>query len=249
MNWSKWEKSLVGKSATATSRGLTQYHACGTILENNGNLSLCVQSTLSLLLPSLPPCIPPPVFYLSISLESGSSLSLSHILFYSLCLSSDMLLLFLPVYLVVRSPSPSEMNGKPWARPSYQDQAAAEHTQDKCTAFHQEPQQQHPDKLCLDSFWSEVETIRSQDSGYIDLDTDSASRDSRHSEGKHRDTGLVSVSQLMTSIGLLLWCEQWKSVVIWLPVVFVASCVLLNHVCLLYMERQYYVQYCNVLSL
>ncbi|XP_036839088.1 rho GTPase-activating protein 40 isoform X2 [Oncorhynchus mykiss] len=99
-----------------------------------------------------------------------------------------------------RSPSPSEMNGKPWARPSYQDQAAAEHTQDKCTASHQEPQQQHPDKLCLDSFWSEVETIRSQDSGYIDLDTDSASRDSRHSEEGEQEEQWLQDAGLSTLI-------------------------------------------------
>lgn len=240
-------EKLGGNSATVTSRGHTQHHACGTILENNGNLSLCVQSTLSLLLPSLPPCIPPPAF-ISPSLWNldPPCLSLNFILL-SLFIS-DMLLLFLPVDLVVRSPSPSEMNGKPWARPSYQDQAAAEHTQDKCTASHQEPQQQHPDKLCLDSFWSEVETIRSQDSGYIDLDTDSASRDSRHSEGKHRDTALVSVSQLPPQA----YCfnvNNENRLVTWVPVVFLASCVVLNHVCLLYMERQYYVQYCNVLSL
>ncbi|XP_029525974.1 rho GTPase-activating protein 40-like [Oncorhynchus nerka] len=97
-----------------------------------------------------------------------------------------------------RSPSPSEMNGKPWARPSYQDQAAAE--QDKCTASHQEPQQQHPDKLCLDSFWSEVETIRSQDSGYIDLDTDSASRDSRHSEEGEQEEQWLQDAGLSTLI-------------------------------------------------
>ncbi|CAB1314544.1 unnamed protein product [Coregonus sp. 'balchen'] len=99
-----------------------------------------------------------------------------------------------------RSPSPSEMNGKPWARPSYQDQAAAEHTQDKCTASHQEPQQQHPDKLCLDSFWSEVETIRSQDSGYIDLDTDSARRDSRHSEEGEQEEQWLQDAGLSTLI-------------------------------------------------
>ncbi|XP_029630231.1 rho GTPase-activating protein 40 isoform X1 [Salmo trutta] len=94
-----------------------------------------------------------------------------------------------------RSPSPSEMNGEPWARPRYQDQAAAEH----CTASHQE-QQQHPDKLCLDSFWSEVETIRSQGSVYTDLDTDSARRDSRHSEEGEQEERWLQDAGLSTLI-------------------------------------------------
>ncbi|XP_031681869.1 rho GTPase-activating protein 40 [Oncorhynchus kisutch] len=90
-----------------------------------------------------------------------------------------------------RSPSSSEMNGEPWARPRYQDQAAAEH----CTASHQE-QQQHPDKLCLDSFWSEVEAIRSQESGY----TDSARRDSRHSEEGEQEERWLQDAGLSTLI-------------------------------------------------
>ncbi|XP_064823061.1 rho GTPase-activating protein 40-like isoform X1 [Oncorhynchus masou masou] len=94
-----------------------------------------------------------------------------------------------------RSPSSSEMNGEPWARPRYQDQAAAEH----CTASHQE-QQQHPDKLCLDSFWSEVEAIRSQGSGYTDLDTDSARRDSRHSEEGEQEERWLQDAGLSTLI-------------------------------------------------
>ncbi|XP_055774048.1 rho GTPase-activating protein 40-like isoform X2 [Salvelinus fontinalis] len=94
-----------------------------------------------------------------------------------------------------RSPSPSEMNGEPWARPRYQDQAAAEH----CIASHQD-QQQHPDKLCLDSFWSEVETIRSQGSGYTDLDTDSARRDSRHSEEGEQEERWLQDAGLSTLI-------------------------------------------------
>ncbi|XP_045547864.1 rho GTPase-activating protein 40 isoform X3 [Salmo salar] len=97
--------------------------------------------------------------------------------------------------LYPRSPSPSEMNGEPWARPRYQDQAAAEH----CIASHQE-QQQHPDKLCLDSFWSEVETIRSQGSGYTDLDTDSARRDSRHSEEGEQEERWLQDAGLSTLI-------------------------------------------------
>ncbi|KAM9534421.1 rho GTPase-activating protein 40-like isoform 1-T1 [Salvelinus alpinus] len=98
-------------------------------------------------------------------------------------------------HLTDRSPSPSEMNGEPWARPRYQDQAAAEH----CIASHQD-QQQHPDKLCLDSFWSEVETIRSQGSGYTDLDTDSARRDSRHSEEGEQEEQWLQDAGLSTLI-------------------------------------------------
>ncbi|XP_064858113.1 rho GTPase-activating protein 40-like isoform X2 [Oncorhynchus nerka] len=94
-----------------------------------------------------------------------------------------------------RSPSSSEMNSEPWARPRYQDQAAAEH----CTASHQE-QQQHPDKLCLDSFWSEVEAIRSQGNGYTDLDTDSARRDSRHSEEGEQEERWLQDAGLSTLI-------------------------------------------------
>ncbi|KAM3877605.1 rho GTPase-activating protein 40 [Diretmus argenteus] len=76
-----------------------------------------------------------------------------------------------------RDPSPSEMNVEPWASP--QDQAAAEHARPPTHTPSSQDQEQHPDKLCLDSFWSEVETIR-QGSGYADLD--SARRDSRQSE-------------------------------------------------------------------
>ncbi|XP_074533969.1 rho GTPase-activating protein 40 isoform X1 [Halichoeres trimaculatus] len=75
-----------------------------------------------------------------------------------------------------RNPSPTEMSVEPWANP--QDQAAAEETHTTHTASSQD-QEQHPDKLCLDSFWSEVETIR-QGSGYTDLDC--TRRDSRQSE-------------------------------------------------------------------
>ncbi|KAG8007642.1 Rho GTPase-activating protein 40 [Nibea albiflora] len=68
------------------------------------------------------------------------------------------------------------MSVEPWASP--QDQAAAEHT-DRTHTPPSQDQEQHPDKLCLDSFWSEVETIR-QGSGYTDLDC--TRRDSRQSE-------------------------------------------------------------------
>ncbi|XP_036387917.1 rho GTPase-activating protein 40 isoform X1 [Megalops cyprinoides] len=66
-----------------------------------------------------------------------------------------------------RNPSPTEMNVEPWANPP--DQATADST----------PPQEQPDKLCLDSFWSEVEHIRQ---GSSDSEPDSARRDSRHSE-------------------------------------------------------------------
>ncbi|XP_028262774.1 rho GTPase-activating protein 40 isoform X2 [Parambassis ranga] len=75
-----------------------------------------------------------------------------------------------------RDPSPTEMSVEPWASP--QDQAAAELAHTTRTPP-SEDQEQHPDKLCLDSFWSEVETIR-QGSGYTDLDC--TRRDSRQSE-------------------------------------------------------------------
>lgn len=66
---------------------------------------------------------------------------------------------------------------EPW--PSPQDQAAAEHTLSTSHSASSQDQDQHPDDLCLDSFWSEVETIR-QGSGYSDLD--GTRRDSRQSE-------------------------------------------------------------------
>lgn len=85
---------------------------------------------------------------------------------------------FTCVYVCTRNPSPTEMSVEPWASP--QDQAAAEDAHSTHTPSPQD-QEQHPDKLCLDSFWSEVETIR-QGSGYADECT---RRDSRHSEGKY----------------------------------------------------------------
>lgn len=84
-------------------------------------------------------------------------------------------------YVCARNPSPTEMSVEPWAGPK--DQVAAEPAPSARTppSQEQEQQQQRPDKLCLDSFWSEVETIR-QGSGYADLD--SARRDSKHSDGE-----------------------------------------------------------------
>ncbi|XP_030584343.1 rho GTPase-activating protein 40 [Archocentrus centrarchus] len=83
------------------------------------------------------------------------------------------------------------MSVEPWASP--QDQAAAElsHSEHRDTPPSQD-QEQRPDKLCLDSFWSEVEHIK-QGSGYADLDC--SRRDSRHaevfSEGEQEEQWLV----------------------------------------------------------
>ncbi|KAM3621929.1 uncharacterized protein V6R79_017943 [Siganus canaliculatus] len=81
-----------------------------------------------------------------------------------------------------RNPSPTEMSVEPWASP--QDQAAAEHAHSTHPPSSQDQdqdqdQEQRPDKLCLDAFWSEVETI-TQGSGYTDHDC--TRRDSRQSE-------------------------------------------------------------------
>lgn len=93
---------------------------------------------------------------------------------------------FTCVYVCTRDPSPTEMSVDPWASP--QDQAAAEHTRSKNSPAAQE--QEQPDKLCLESFWSEVETIR-QGCGEVDLDP--TRRDSRQSEGNHCDSAAVSL--------------------------------------------------------
>uniref|UniRef100_A0AAY4B4F0 Rho-GAP domain-containing protein n=1 Tax=Denticeps clupeoides TaxID=299321 RepID=A0AAY4B4F0_9TELE len=71
------------------------------------------------------------------------------------------------VCLCVRDPSPTEMNLEPWV--DLQDQTTTE--------LNSQPEQ--PDKLCLDSFWSEVETIR-QGSGFSEQEANR--RDSRQSE-------------------------------------------------------------------
>ncbi|XP_039652436.1 rho GTPase-activating protein 40 [Perca fluviatilis] len=93
-----------------------------------------------------------------------------------------------------RNPSPTEMSVEPWASP--QDQAAAEHAHSTHTPSSQD-QEQHPDKLCLDSFWSEVETIR-QGSGYTDLD--STKRDSRQSEEGEQEEQWLADAGLSTLI-------------------------------------------------
>ncbi|XP_028855368.1 rho GTPase-activating protein 40 isoform X2 [Denticeps clupeoides] len=68
---------------------------------------------------------------------------------------------------LIRDPSPTEMNLEPWV--DLQDQTTTE--------LNSQPEQ--PDKLCLDSFWSEVETIR-QGSGFSEQEANR--RDSRQSE-------------------------------------------------------------------
>ncbi|KAK2861877.1 hypothetical protein Q5P01_001410 [Channa striata] len=93
-----------------------------------------------------------------------------------------------------RDPSPTEMSVEPWVGPK--DQAAAEHAPSTHTTPPQD-QEQHPDKLCLDSFWSEVETIR-QGSGYADLD--STKRDSRHSEEGEQEEQWLADAGLSTLI-------------------------------------------------
>ncbi|XP_053301773.1 rho GTPase-activating protein 40 isoform X1 [Pleuronectes platessa] len=92
-----------------------------------------------------------------------------------------------------RDPSPTEMSVEPWASP--QDQAAAEHPHSTLPA---QDQEQHPDKLCLDSFWSEVETIR-QGSGYTDLDC--SRRDSRQSEEGEQEEQWLADAGLSDLIG------------------------------------------------
>ncbi|KAG7244833.1 hypothetical protein INR49_029852 [Caranx melampygus] len=93
-----------------------------------------------------------------------------------------------------RDPSPTEMSVEPWDSP--QDQAAAEHAHSTHTLAAQD-QEQHPDKLCLDSFWSEVETIR-QGSGYTDLDC--TRRDSKQSEEGEQEEQWLADAGLSTLI-------------------------------------------------
>ncbi|CAF96496.1 unnamed protein product [Tetraodon nigroviridis] len=76
----------------------------------------------------------------------------------------------------IRNPSPTEMSVEPWA--GTRDQAAAEDTHSTSEASSQDLEQ-HPDKLCLDSFWSEVETIQQ---GCVYPEPDCTRRDSRQSE-------------------------------------------------------------------
>ncbi|XP_006783501.1 rho GTPase-activating protein 40 [Neolamprologus brichardi] len=94
-----------------------------------------------------------------------------------------------------RDPSPTEMSVEPWASP--QDQAAAElsHSEHTDTPPSQD-QEQRPDKLCLDSFWSEVENIQ-QGSGYAD---DCSRRDSKHSEEGEQEEQWLADAGLSTLI-------------------------------------------------
>ncbi|XP_024125444.1 rho GTPase-activating protein 40 isoform X1 [Oryzias melastigma] len=91
-----------------------------------------------------------------------------------------------------RDPSPTEMSVEPWACP--QDQTATEQAQSTQPS---QDQEQHLDKLCLDSFWSEVETIR-QGSG--DTDLDCSRRDSRQSEEGEQEEQWLADAGLSTLI-------------------------------------------------
>lgn len=168
-----------------TSSGSTGYCVSRPHFARTIETPLCVRSR------HLSPHSGPPSVPLLLSLllsglsraDSSSPHRLSlHRLYVSLCLCSFVCMhacdFFTCVYVCTRNPSPTEMSVEPWASP--QDQAAAEHAHSTHAASSQD-QEQHPDKLCLDSFWSEVETIR-QGSGYTDLDC--TRRDSRQSEGK-----------------------------------------------------------------
>lgn len=174
---------------TVTSSGSLGYYVSGLHFARTIETPLCVRSRhlaphsgppsvpllLSVLLFGLSQLIHPPA--------SPQSSPFLPCLYVSLCLCSLACMhacdFFTCVYVCTRNPSPTEMSVEPWASP--QDQAAAEHT-DRTHTPPSQDQEQHPDKLCLDSFWSEVETIR-QGSGYTDLDC--TRRDSRQSEGKY----------------------------------------------------------------
>ncbi|XP_061582725.1 rho GTPase-activating protein 40 isoform X1 [Cololabis saira] len=93
-----------------------------------------------------------------------------------------------------RDPSPTEMSVEPWASP--QDQTAADPRQRTRTQPSQD-QEQHLDKLCLDSFWSEVETIRQ---GCGDTDLDCTRRDSRQSEEGEQEEQWLADAGLSTLI-------------------------------------------------
>ncbi|ROK31121.1 Rho GTPase-activating protein 40 [Anabarilius grahami] len=56
------------------------------------------------------------------------------------------------------------------------------------------PAAQQPDRLCLESFWSEVETIRSSS----DSEPDSSRRDSRQSEGEEEDVDKAVLLSTLT---------------------------------------------------
>ncbi|XP_054641603.1 rho GTPase-activating protein 40 isoform X2 [Dunckerocampus dactyliophorus] len=100
---------------------------------------------------------------------------------------------------ISRDPSPTEMSVEPWVSP--QHQAAAEHRprtppsppfQDQ-----DQDQEQHPDQVCVDSYFTELETIR-QGSGYTELDI--ARRDSRQSEEGEQEEQWLADAGLSTLI-------------------------------------------------
>ncbi|XP_077583065.1 rho GTPase-activating protein 40 isoform X2 [Stigmatopora nigra] len=106
---------------------------------------------------------------------------------------------------IIRDPSPTEMSAEPWASP--QDQAtittttaaaaaavvvgAAEHPGGVSTTLPSSlDQERHPDQLCVESFWTELETIKQGG----DFAEDSARRDSRQSdEGEQEEQWLLEV--------------------------------------------------------
>ncbi|XP_030231060.1 rho GTPase-activating protein 40 isoform X3 [Gadus morhua] len=168
--------------------------------------SLCAQSPSPF--PS-PRIIPPSVPLLLSLLQPG----LASFFLHSISLRRPHLQPFLQCSSV--DPCPSEMNREPWAS-STQDPTASEHTlhpreesSSPSATEQQQQQQQHqeqqelPDKLCLDSFWSEVETIR-QGSGYEAELEERARRDSRQSEeGEQEEQWLADagLSNLLVSEG------------------------------------------------
>nr|XP_057911528.1 rho GTPase-activating protein 40 isoform X2 [Doryrhamphus excisus] len=94
-----------------------------------------------------------------------------------------------------RDPSPTEMSVEPWASP--QHQAASEHRPRTPPSPPFQDQEQHPDQVCVDSYFTELETIR-QGSGYADLD--SARRDSRQSEEGEQEEQWLADAGLSTLI-------------------------------------------------
>uniref|UniRef100_A0A3B4A192 Rho-GAP domain-containing protein n=1 Tax=Periophthalmus magnuspinnatus TaxID=409849 RepID=A0A3B4A192_9GOBI len=102
------------------------------------------------------------------------------------------------VYVCTRDPSPTEMSVEPW--PSPPDQAAAEQTQGTLhstasSTSSEDLLDQRPDKLCLDAFWTEVETIR-QGSAEADADR----RDSKQSEDGEQEEQWLADAGLSTLI-------------------------------------------------
>ncbi|KAM6977849.1 rho GTPase-activating protein 40 [Aplochiton taeniatus] len=110
---------------------------------------------------------------------------------------------------ITRDPRPTEMNVEPWVCPHQDPQAAAEpaprtrgpslSTVSLVTAGVDQDQDQRPDKLCLDSFWSEVETIRQ---GTVDSDLlDGSRRDSKQSDEGEQEEQWLQDAGVSTLIG------------------------------------------------